>query len=277
MKRLMKYYIVTGRVIEEVATPLSTKAVRKKPRGVRRAGASSAAKIKANERSSMMRLARGIGANFQAGDGFLTFKYDGAHYPGSMSPGENVPGSEGFEKAEQNLSRFLSKARTQYRRETGKPLRAYWETANWSPRRDAPARLHHHLVVPSDAVELCRKLWPRYGGEGTVIVRDLDSDPDRTRIASYMVANVNGEAPGKKAWSGSRGMDKPVLSEPVEIDSVEEVQAPAGAVIKEVREVTDEDGLVVGKYMRYVLPTAPKLRGGQIVMPRAPRRGGHRI
>lgn len=277
MKTLMKYHVISGRVIEEQASLLSAKADRKKPRGVRRAGASSEAKIKANERSSTLRLARGIEVNFQAGDAFLTCKYDAAHYPGSLSAAENVPGSEGFEKAEAILGKFLRKLRADYKKQTGKTLRAYWETANWSPRREAPARLHQHLILPSDAVELARRLWPGFGGEGTVIVKDLDSDPDRTRLAEYMVGNVHGRTPGMKGWSGSRGMDKPVLSEPVEIDSIDALQPPPGAVMKEVREITDEDGIVVGKYMRYVLPTPPKMRGGQIIMPRAPKRGGKRL
>ena len=276
MKTLMRYHVITGRVVEEVASLLSSRADRKKPRGVRRAGSSSEAKIKANERSSTLRLARGIAANFSAGDGFLTLKYDAAHYPGSLNAADNVPGSEGYAKAEEDLTRFLRKLRTAYRRLTGQTLRAYWETANWSPRRQAPARLHQHLVVPSDAVELARKLWPAFGGEGTVIVKDLDSDPDRTRLAEYMVGNVHAKLPGSKGWSGSRGLDKPVLSEPEEIGSVDEIQPPPGAVIKEVRDVTDEDGLVIGKYLRYVLPVAPRIRGGQIVMPRAPKRGGKR-
>ena len=279
MKKLMKYYIISGPVVEEKASLLSSSTERKKARGVRRAGSSSASKIKANEKSSAQRLARGIAANFTAGDAFLTLKYDAAHYPGSPDAKANVPGSEGYRKAEEILAKFLRKLRTAYRKQTGRTLLAYWQTANWHPAVDGghASRLHQHLVVPSDAVQLSRKLWPAFGGEGTVIVKDLDSDPDRTRLAEYMVGNVHGKTPGMKGWSGSRGMDKPVLSEPVEIDSVDELQPPKGAVIKEAREITDEDGIVVGKYLRYVLPAPPKYRGGQIIMPRAPKRGGKRL
>lgn len=276
MKRLMKYYVISGRTVEEKACLLSSRSDRQKQRGVRRAGSSSAAKIKANERSSVQRLAREIGCNFHAGDGFLTLKYDAAHYPGSMSPAENVPGSEGYDKAAADLDRFLRKLRRAYRRKTGKPLKAHWQTANWSPRRQAPARLHQHLIVPSAAVELARRLWPAFGGEGTVIVKDLDSDPDRTRLAEYMVGNVAGKTPGMKGWSGSRGMEKPVFSEPEEIGSIDELVPLPGAVIKDVRELTNEDGLVIGKYIRYVLPERPRLRGGQIILPRPRKRGGRR-
>ena len=279
MKKLMKYYVISGRTVEEQASLLSSKADRKKPRGIRRAGSSSESKIKANERSSVQRLARGIACNFSAGDGFVTLKYDASHYPGSQNAAENVPGSEGYEKAAGDLTRFLRKLRSLYRKQTGKALPGFWETANWNPKKEGgrPARLHQHLVIPSDAVWMVRALWPAFGGEGTVIVKDLDSDPDRTRLAEYMVGNVHGKTPGMKGWSGSRGMDKPVLSEPVEIDSVDELQPPKGAVIKEAREITDEDGIVVGKYLRYVLPAPPKYRGGQIVLPRAPKRGGKRL
>ena len=278
VKKLMRYHVITGRVVEEVASLLSSRADRKKPRGVRRAGASSLAKIKANEKSSVRRLARGIAANFSAGDAFATLKYDAAHYPGSLNAAENVPGSEGYTRAEDDREKFLRKLKRLYRKQTGKTLKAYWETANWHPADDGghASRLHQHMVLPSDAVELARRLWPEFGGEGTVNIKDLDSDPDRTRLAEYMVGNVHGKLPGAKGWSGTRGMDKPVLSEPEEIGSVDEIQPPPGAVIKEVREVTDEDGLVIGKYLRYVLPVAPKIRGGQIVLPRANKRGEKR-
>lgn len=272
----MKYYVISGRTVEERASLLSSTSDRKKPRGVRRAGASSAAKIKANERSSAQRLAREVACNMRAGDGFVTLKYDAAHYPGSMNPAENVPGSEGYDKAAEDLDRFLRKLRRAYRRKTGKALKGFWQTANWSPKREAPARLHQHLIIPSAAVELARRLWPAFGGEGTVIVRDLDSDPDRTRLAEYMVGNVAGKTPGMKGWSGSRGMEKPVFSEPEEIGSVDELVPLPGAVIKDVRELTNEDGLVIGKYIRYVLPEAPRMRGGQILLPRPRKRGGHK-
>lgn len=276
MKKLMKYYVISDRTVEEQASRLSAKADRKKPRGIRRAGASSEAKIKANERSSVLRLARGIGCNMAAGDGFITCKYDADHYPGSPNPAENVPGSEGFDRAAADLTRFLRKFKRLYRKETGKALKGFWETANWSPKREAPARLHQHLVIPSDAVELARRLWPEFGGAGTVIVKDLNNDPDRTPLADYMVHNVHGAKPGQKGWSGSRGMEQPLLSEPEEIQSVDELAPPPGAIMKDVREITDEDGIVIGKYIRYVLPERPSLRGGKIIIPRASKRGGRK-
>ena len=275
----MRYYTIAGRVVEERAAVLSSTADRKKPRGVRRAGASSLQKIKRNEGQSVQNLARGIALNFQPGDAFCTCKYDAAHDPGAPEAKDNVPGSPGYEKAGADLARLLRWLRGKYRRQTGRPLHGYWQTANWSPHGPDgghPARLHQHLVLPSDAVELLRRLWPKIGGPGTVIVVDLDSDPDRTRLAEYMVSNVRGRTPGMKAWSGSTGMLKPVVSEPEEIGSIEELAPPPGAVIKDVREITDEDGRVVGKYLRYVLPAPPKIRGGQIVLPRPPKRGGRR-
>jgi len=276
MKRLMKYYVISDRTVEERASLLSPSSSRKKSRGIRRAGTSSLKKIKANERSSVQRLAREIGCNMSAGDAFVTCKYDKEHYPGSLNPADNVPGSVWYEKAADNLTRFWRKCRAQYKKRTGKSLKGFWQTANWSPKREAPARLHHHIIIPSDAVETVREIWPLFGGIGTVIVKDLDGDNDRTRLAEYMVSNVSGKLPGMKGWSGSRGMEQPVLSEPEEIRSVEELQPPAGAVIKAVREITDEDGIVIGKYLRYVLPEKPRVRGGQIIIPRPKKRGGHK-
>ena len=278
MKTLKRYYAISGRVVEEQASMLPATNDLKKPRGVRKAGASSERKIKNNEKSSALRLARELACNMRPGDALISCKYDAEHYPGAPSAKDNVPGSPGFDAAAADLRRFLRKLRRLYRRQTGRALRGFWETANWHPDSDGghASRLHQHLVIPSDAVAMVRQLWPEFGGVGTVNVKDLNTDPDRTALAEYLVGNVAGRLPRMKGWSCSRGLDRPVLSEPEEIRSVDELRPPPGAIIKGVREVQNEDGLVVGKYFRYVLPAPPKVRGGQIVMPRPPKRGGKR-
>lgn len=275
MKRRMKYYVISGRVVEEKRSWLSTDPQYRKPRGTRRAGASSERKIKANEKSSVKALARILNCNCRPGDAFLTLKYDAGHYPGSSRAEENVPGSEGYTHAERILDRYLRKVRAEYRKETGRSPLYVRVTANWSPHRDAPARLHHHLVLPADAFEIARRLWQSFGGEGTVMLRELDSRGDYSDLAAYLAANVHGGQAGKKHWSCSRGMEKPIITEPEEIDDIEDVQAIPGGIVKDVEETKDEDGRVIGKYMRCLLPARPTVRGSQIILPK-PKRGGHR-
>ena len=58
MRKLMEYHIISGRTVETRRTWLPSGPTVRKKRGIRRAGASSLKKIKANEKSCVMNLAR---------------------------------------------------------------------------------------------------------------------------------------------------------------------------------------------------------------------------
>lgn len=263
MRRLMEYKIISGRTVETRRSWLSIGPTYRKPRGTRKAGASSLKKIAANERDRIRQLARTINCNFKAGDSFVTLKYTDDHYPPDLS----------YDTAAEDLKKFIRKLRTAYKRKTGSALHGIWETANWSPRRKAPARLHQHLVMPADAADLIKDLWPEFGGIGTVIIADLNDEGDYTKVAAYMIENVHGRPAGENRYSCSRGMAKPIVTEPVEVDDVETIQPDYGAIVKDIQETLDEDGRVIGKYQRCVWKTPPKVRGGQIILPRRkPRR-----
>lgn len=262
MRKLMEYKIISGRTVETRRSWLSIGPTYKRPRGTRRAGSSSLKKIKANERERIKNLARLINCNFATGDGFLTLKYDDAHYPTDLR----------YETADGILTKFLRKLRTAYRKETGSALPAVSITANWSPHRQAPARLHEHIVIPSDAVELARKIWPEFGGPGTVIEKDLNDEGDYTNLAAYLIENVKGRPAGENTYHCSRGMARPIYTEPVEVDNVEDLSQDYGAIVKDVEETRDEDDRVIGKYQRCVWKTPPKVRGGQIVLPKRGRK-----
>ena len=107
-------------------------------------------------------------------------------------------------------------------------------------------------------------------GIGTIITKDLNDEGDYSRLAEYMVKNAHVQAE-KNRWSCSRGMARPIYTEPVEVADVEDMQPDYGAVVKDVIETQDEDGRVIGKYMRCALPARPKVRGGQIILPKRKR------
>ncbi len=255
MKRLMEYKIISGKVVEIRRSWMSTDRSYKKPRGNRKAGNTSEKKIKANEKDAIRRLARILNCNFRAGDAFVTLKYDAGHE------------QTDYDTAEKVLSRYLRKLRAAYRKRTGLSLKAIWVTANFSPKRQAPARLHHHLVLPEGAGELARVIWTEFGGAGTYMLESM-KDGDYSPMAAYLVENVHDLPAGRKKYSCSRGMEQPIYTEPTEVYDVEGVQAIPGSVVMDVEENQDEDGRVTSKYLRCRLDKAPKVRGGQIVLPR---------
>lgn len=266
MRQLMQYRIISGRTVEIRRGLFSIGPTYRKPRGTRRAGTSSLKKIRSNEKSCILNCGRKINCNFGAGDVFLTLKYDDAHYQKDLS----------FEQAETDIKRFLRKLRKEYGKKTGEKLKAVWVTANWSVHRQAPARLHQHIILPSSALEEARKIWSEIGGTGTVWIRELDDEGDYTKLAAYMVENVRSVKAGKQKWHCCRGMAEPEITEmePVaDLDNIQPDYDGTGlAVVKAVEETTDEDGRVIGKYMRCVWKAPPKIRGGQIVLPNKRRR-----
>lgn len=267
MKKLMEYHIVSGRTVETRRTWLPIGPSYRKPRGTRRVGASSLKKIRANERSCVLNLARTINCNFEGGDWFVAFKYDSDHYRVESREDE-------FETAKKIFTKkFLPKLRSKYKALTGKKLKAVWVTANWSPKRKHFTRIHHHVVLPADAFPMAQELWKEFGGsDGTVQAEMLNSEGDYTRIAAYMVDNVHERPAGENKWSACRGMDKPLISEPVEVDDVESIEPMPNAIVKDVLECTDEDGRVFSKYMRTVLPDRVEVRRGLIVLPKRRRK-----
>ncbi len=274
MRKLMEYHIISGRTVETRRTWLPTGPTYRKPRGQRRAGASSLKKIKANEKSCALNLARTINCNFEAGDWFCTFKYDDAHYPASRSVIPEEKREEEYQTAKQIFTRkFLPKFRKEYRKETGKALAAVWVTANWSPKQMRFSRIHHHAVIPTDGLIIAERIWNELGGLGaTLQAEHLGNEGDYTSIAAYMAENVRSRPSGENRWSACRGMAKPVVTEPKEVADMEHIEPIQGSIIKDVRDIRDEDGCMVSKYMRCVLPEKVEVRGGQILLPGKRRR-----
>lgn len=281
MKRLMQYYIISGNVLEGRQSVLPDKGGRR-PRGIRRAGTSSAKKISANERQEALRLARVIRENFTGRDVFVSLKFDNERLP------------KNYEELCERGEKLMRKLRSLCAKE-GVELRRILVNANWSPRRCCPARLHHHMILNREALPLLMKLWP----EDQIDYVNLRGK-DYTELAGYMAANAKsageidpddyrrwergwkGACPfadlwrraGGKKWAPSKGLRKPVYSEPVPAPTPGSIPVPAGATDVIMQPSYDEEGRQTGCYMRCVLPERPKLRGGQIVLPGRAKRGG---
>ena len=260
MKKLVEYKIISGNVIETRRTYMSARNVEGKSRRAPKvAGSSSESKIKANERECARELARRINANFSAGDAHLVLKYDEVTLPAD------------YAGAEERIGKFLRKYKAEFKKTTGRTAKAIWVTADRSPRRQAGARLHHHLILEREGRELAVKLW----GESLVSYEALDGRLDHSELAAYLIANVSPKA-GKNKYHCTRNMVKPIYTEPVEVDDIEDVRQEKDAVIKEHSVVTDEDGRVTSSYLRVTLGVKPKVRGGRLCIPKKSKRGGHK-
>lgn len=257
-RKLMEYHIISGAVIETRRSYLPARNVAKK-RGCRKAGASSAKKIAANERQEALRLARILNTNFGMSGGYLvSLKYDENRLPQS------------YDELCENGSKLMRKLSTLCKRE-GIELKRVLINANFSPKYQRPARLHHHLVINELPLDLLRKLWP----EQQLYIRTLERG-DLSELASYLLANGHDIGAGKKKWACSKNMDKPVFTEPEEVYELDGIQAPAGASNIVQLPTYDEDGRQIGSYMRCFLSVPPVIKGRRVIIPKPPKRGGHK-
>lgn len=260
MRVLVEYQIISGKTVEKKRSYMNMRKPGEPARGraPRVAGNTSEKKIRQNRDAAVKTLARTINCNFEANDLHMVLRYDNEHLPVT------------YEDAEALIKKVINKVRYEFKKEHGRNPKIIWNTADWSPKHNCPARLHHHVVTEAEVETLLRKTWVDME-LGDFSVNTLDSRADHTDLAWYVLHNVK-DALDRKKYHVTRNMDKPILTEPVPVEDVEAIELPKDAVIKEFVHNTDEEGHVASSYMRYTLPARPYVRGGKVVMPR--KKGG---
>lgn len=217
-------------------------------RAPRKAGATSLKKIKQNEKAAERQLARSINCNFGTGALFLTLKYSDLRLPQSV------------QDAKKEAARFLRNLGRAYRKATGKKLRWILCTSETSSKTGEKVRLHHHIIMDRVDYELICRYWPAEELRYEI----LDGRTDHTDLAKYIIKNGS-RTPNEKKWSCSRGLDKPIYTEPVPVSDFE-IKTPKGATVKEKYTYIDEDYGAASAYLRAVLDKKPAVRGGRVVM-----------
>lgn len=260
----MEYKIVSGSVVEIRRSFLPNRAGgTKRGRASRIAGHTSEKKIRANENEAVKQLARILNSNLTRGWMFVTMKYDNEHLPADKAA------------LEKSAAKYLKKLRTALKTELGHTPRYILVNATWSVKQERPARYHHHMVIEPCSRDLLASLW--HGG-GSVICEDIDARQDHTALANYLYRNTERGEKGKCRWSTSRGnLAKPIYTEPVPVsDGVDGIRALPNSALMEHTRFADEDGIANSSYIRCVLPAAPQVKRGRLILPKPPKRGGRK-
>ncbi len=207
-------------------------------------------KVKQNEYSAEKRVARLINANFQGGkDILLGLSYDDITL---QEIKDAAAGAEDQEKAayagaHHQLRLFIRRARRACEL-AGIPFRYIAVTSDWNLKEDRPARLHHHLVINREALEICLSKWTA----GTTNHEALDDDPDHSELAAYLIKQVRHE-PDEKKYIPSRNLTIPAPKDRRAVSGAE-LTCPRGAVMKHRNEW--QPGRP--QYIRYVLSETPQ-------------------
>lgn len=261
MSYKVEYHIISGRVVETRQCRLAGRPGEKSRarRAPRRAGSSSEKKIRRNESEAVKRLARTINCNFGRGDIHVVRKYSADTLP------------ESREEAEKGFEKLIRKVRDIYRKETGKSLKYIWTVSDRDPKTGKKVRLHVHAVMNKVAYEILLGLIDE---KDELEYSFLDNRGDHTALAVYMIGNGKSDEANRKKWRSSRGLEKPIFTDPEVIEEIHEIRAPAGAEIRENVLTLDEETGEASAYLRYVLPEKPKVKGSRVLLPKPPKRGG---
>lgn len=243
MRGYFEYRIRSGRCVEvkRVAMELGSRSV-SRSRG-RKASKSAESKIRANEREQAKNLARTLNCNFDASSVFVTL-----HYPNGFLPSSR-------EEAKAYITKFLRRAKDIFkRRYPGKTLRYVLVTADRQTKKDAKARIHHHIVMDDIGWELVRELWFAEYAK----MEYLDATGDYTKLAVYMLRNVD-KHERERAWTTSRGnLEKPVYEAPVPVTERGRIRIPKNASLKERTEYVNAETLERFEYCRWTVPAPPR-------------------
>ncbi|MEG1491623.1 MAG: hypothetical protein RR394_05160 [Oscillospiraceae bacterium] len=240
-KWMIKKY-VSGKVVEKSKfwVPEQTKRRSKK-------NASSSRKRDENDRNAVKQLARIINCNFSHGDLWLTLNYSDK---GLKTLCEACPGRENGEMeelkdaADHELDNFLRRMRREMKK-LGIDLRAVALTSDIDGDSGKTARLHHHIIMPRAAFEICQKQW-KLGGVDYQLLRD---QPDYTPLAVYLCKQVRRKE-NQNRWKATRNLLKPVITE-TETYKEGELHAPRGSRVLSIGKYDEEIGT---HYIRYIAP-----------------------
>lgn len=246
----MEYKIISGSVEEICRGWMPTTRGGQRVRRGTKAKKSSIEKIKRNETDAIKKLTRIVNCNFRMGDLWLTLTFPGK---------EEIT----WEAAQTVFDRFLRKLRTLYREKNGENIK-YVYSHGRKDKDGNDSRPHFHVVLQAVDYELICSLWP----QEAVTYRRLDGRKDHVKIAQYMIRNAKG-VPGKKKYHTSRGLERPVYTEPVPVHINTKIKLPKDAIICEQHKTRDYESGFTSEYIRYIRPEKERKGNGARVSARS--------
>lgn len=187
------------------------------------------------------RLARVLNANFKTGV-LIGLDYDEKNY--NRLFGEFETREDKLKAAEHQSQLCLRRVRREADK-LGIEVKAVIVTSDMDGKTGEEKRVHHHIVVNSEAAHLFEKKWKKSRG---VNIKYLDSQRDRTALAHYLIAQVY-KREDAKAYTCTRNLIHPEGIDRIAISNAR-MTVPKGGVLL----FASEYALGVNQYIRYYDP-----------------------
>lgn len=209
-------------------------------------------KLAANGRSAEKTVARLIHENFLTGkDMLIGLDYSQESYEKKLgsSPDEDC-GAEERDRiwlaARHQMELCVRRAARKCRKQ-GIPFRYLAFTSDMDGKTGEAVRVHHHLIVNAEAVEIVREAWGLGGVDWEALWGDDQSD-----LAAYLVRQVR-QIENMAKYIPSRNLRRPKPKDRIAVNG-SEVRTPKGAQL--LYRAPYRPGQT--QYIRYILPE----RGG---------------
>jgi len=210
-----------------------------------------------NEYSAVKQLARLINANFGAGDILLGLDYTdeglGKLFERAKEElTDDAEEAEIFNRVREAADREMKLCIRRSKRElekSGVDIRYIALTSDMDGDTGEAVRVHHHLIVPADALEAFVAKW-RLGG---VSWSPLWIQSDYTPLAEYLLRQVR-RLPDAKKYVSSRNLIRPAPRDRV-VHSDSELRVPRGGKILFRNEYKPGRA----QYIRYTIPISQSI------------------
>lgn len=135
----------------------------------------------------------------------------------------------------------------------GIPFRYLMITSDMDGKTGEAVRVHHHVIVNAEALEVCKEKWTL----GGVDYEALWNRDDQTDLAEYLMKQVR-RLPDAKKYKPSRNLKRPQPKDRIAING-SELHLPKGATL--LYRSPYKPGMA--QYIRYILPLKVNEPGGR--------------
>lgn len=223
-----------------------------------------------NEHSAVKSMARGINANFRAGDLLVGLDYNDDGLARMMkwgranglpvdSENEEEKRDAIWEAASHELEIALKRVKRRLKKQ-GVELKAYYCTSDMDGKTKAQVRVHHHLIVNAGTEQAFVDAWQKYGLGGVEWEHLWENQIDRTPIAKYIIDQVR-RIPDAKKYRHTKNIVLPVPKNRV-VETDNELLVPRGGKLifrqeyQNKGDISDYCRNYQPQYIRYITPDA---------------------
>lgn len=191
-------------------------------------------KQKWNDGNAVKCVARAIHASFRGGRDFLV----GMDYSDANLPADRTG-------ANHQLRLWLERVRRACKKE-GVEFRYIAVTSDMDGETGEVVRLHHHVIVNAEALEIAIGKWTA----GGTYKAKLYGVKDQTGLAQYLMDQVRRDVPDEKKYIPSRNLIRVQPKDRVSSKGSAEVKLPKGGMLL----LRSEYKPGQPQYIRYILP-----------------------